>query len=127
MNILYNTADVNVSASSSEGFGLATIESMACGIPNIGPNCSSFTELIGDGEKDPNARGLLASIGEWQMIENGSERALVNENHLSLMMKKLYTDEKLRERFSKNAIKFANQYTWEKVVQQWDDLLKKIK
>lgn len=127
MNVLYNTADVNVSASSSEGFGLATIESMACGIPNIGPACSSFVELIGDGEKDPNARGLLASIGEWQMIENGSERALVNENHLALMMKKLYTDEKLRERFSKNSIKFTNQYTWDKVCLQWDELLKKIK
>lgn len=127
MNILYNTADVNVSASSSEGFGLATIESMACGKPNIGPVCSSFIELIGDGEKDPNARGLLASIGEWQMIENGSERALVNEQHLASMMKKLYSDEKLRERFSRNAIKFANQYTWNKICLQWNDLIKGMK
>jgi glycosyltransferase involved in cell wall biosynthesis len=127
MNILYNTADVNISASSSEGFGLAIIESMACGIPNIGPNCSSFTELIGDGEKDPNARGFLASIGEWQMIENGSERALVNEQHLSLMMKKLYSDEKLREKFSKNAIKFSKDYTWDKICLQWDELLRGMK
>ena len=125
MNILYNTADINVSASSSEGFGLASIESMACGIPNIGPDCSSFTELIGDGEKDPDARGLLARIGEWQMIENGSERALVNEQHLASMMKKLYTDEKLRERFGKNATKFASHYTWDKICLQWDNLLKK--
>lgn len=127
MSILYNTFDVNVSASSSEGFCLPVLEGFASGVPMIAPNCSSFTELIGDGEKDPNARGLLADVGEWQMIENGSERALVNEQHLSLMMKKLYTDEKLREKFSKNAIKFANQYTWEKICLQWDDLLKKIK
>jgi glycosyltransferase involved in cell wall biosynthesis len=127
MNVLYNTADVNISASSSEGFGLATIESMACGKPNIGPMCSSFVELIGDGEKDPNARGLLASIGEWQMIENGSERALVNEQHLALVMKKLYSDEKLRERFGKNAIKFADNYTWDKICGQWNDLLKTMK
>jgi glycosyltransferase involved in cell wall biosynthesis len=100
---------------------------MACGKPNIGPMCSSFVELIGDGEKDPNARGLLASIGEWQMIENGSERALVSEQHLASMMKKLYSDEKLRERFSKNAIKFANNYTWDKICEQWNDLLKTMK
>lgn len=68
MNILYNTFDVNTSASSSEGFGLGTLESMACGIPNIGPDCSSFTELIG---KDETKRGLLANIGEWQMIQDG--------------------------------------------------------
>ena len=126
MNILYNTADINISASSSEGFGLATIESMACGKPNIGPGCSSFIELIGDGEKDPNARGFIASVGEWQMIENSSERFLVNEQNLALMMKKLYTDGKLRERFSKNAVKFASNYTWEKICLQWNDLIKKI-
>ena len=127
MNILYNTADVNISASSSEGYGLPTLESMACGKPNIGPRCSSFIELIGDGEKDPNARGLIASIGEWQMIENGSERFLVNEHDLASKMKILYNDEKLAERFSKNALKFATNYTWEKICQQWDDLLKGMK
>jgi glycosyltransferase involved in cell wall biosynthesis len=100
---------------------------MACGKPNIGPYCSSFIELIGDGEKDPNARGLLSSIGEWQMIENGSERFLVNEKDLASKMKRLYSDEKLRERFSKNAIKFANQFTWEKICLQWNDLLKGMK
>lgn len=127
MNILYNTADVNISASSSEGFGLPILEGFATGLPMVSPECSSFIELIGDGEKDPNARGLLASIGEWQMIENGSERALVNEQHLASMMKKLYSDEKLRDRFSRNAIKFANQYTWGKICLQWNDLLKGMK
>ncbi len=127
MSILYNTFDVNVSASSSEGFGLGTLESMACGKPNIGPACSSFIELIGDGEKDPeNSRGLLANIGEWQMIENGSERALVNEQHLSNTMKKMYQSEDLRKTFSKNAIKFANQFTWRDICNQWDQLLKAI-
>lgn len=106
---------------------LPILESMACGRPNIGPACSSFIELIGDGEKDPNARGLLVSIGEWQMIENGSERALVNEDHFALMMKKLYVDEKLRDRYGKNAREWAKNYTWEKICLQWDKLLQEMK
>jgi glycosyltransferase involved in cell wall biosynthesis len=69
INILYNTFDTNISASSSEGFGLPTLESMVCGIPNIGPDCSSFTELIGEDPK--TRRGLLASIIDWQMIQDG--------------------------------------------------------
>lgn len=124
MSRLYNTFDVNISASSSEGFGFPTLESMACGKPNIGPACSSFIELIGDGEKDANVRGLLASIGEWQMIENESERALVNEENLALMMKKLYTNEKLREKLGNNAKEWAKNYTWEKICGEWDKLLK---
>ena len=127
INMLYNTADVNISASSSEGFCLPVLEGFATGIPMIAPNCSSFIELIGDGEKDPeNSRGLLAHIGEWQMIENGSERALVNELHLSIMMKKMYQNEDLRKTFSKNSIKFAQNYTWEKIIKEWDQLIKNL-
>lgn len=127
LNVLYNLADVNVSASSSEGFGLPTLESMACGIPQVAPNCSSFTELIGDSEKDSNVRGLLANIGEWSTIQDSSERALVNEQHLSAMMKKLYVDDSLRERLGKNGIKFAQNCAWDKITKEWDGLLKIVK
>lgn len=106
---------------------LPVLEGFAAGIPMLAPDCSSFTELIGNGEKYPeNSRGLLANIGEWQMIENGSERALVNEQHLSNMMKKMYQSEDLRKTFSNNAIKFARNYSWDKIVDEWNQLLKKI-
>lgn len=125
INCLYNITDVNVSASSSEGFCLPVIEGMACGIPMIAPNCSSFTELIGE---DPKAtRGLLASIIDWQMIQDGSIRALVNEGDMAHQMKTIYQSEELRKIFSKNAIKFAQNYTWNNICQQWNQLLKTIK
>lgn len=124
INILFNTFDINTSASSSEGFGLPILESMACGKLNIGPNCSSFTELIGEDPK--TRRGLLASIIDWQMIQDGSVRALVNEKDLANQMQTIYQSEELRKTLSKNAIKFAQDYTWEKIVLQWDQLLKTI-
>jgi len=125
VSILYNTFDINISASSSEGFGLPTLESMACGIPNIGPNCSSFTELIGEDPK--TRRGLLASIIDWQMIQDCSIRALVNESDLSRQMKIMYQDEDLRKTFSKNCIEFSKNYTWDKICDRWDKLLKEMK
>lgn len=125
INYLYNLADVNVSASSSEGFGLPILESMACGKPNIGPNCSSFTELIGEDPK--TRRGLLAPISDWQMIQDCSIRALVDEKELANQMKTIHQNEELRKNLSKNAIKFSRDYTWEKIVNQWDQLLKTIK
>jgi glycosyltransferase involved in cell wall biosynthesis len=127
MNILYNSFDVNVSASSSEGFGLATIESMACGIPNIGPDCSSFTELIGHDEDESKNRGYLVDIGEWQMIQDSSYRALVNESDFALRMRDMYELKGLREVFSKNAIGWSKNYTWDKMTLKWDELLKKMK
>jgi len=125
INILYNTFDTNISASSGEGFGLATIESLACGIPNIGPNSTSFTELIGEDPK--TRRGLLASIIDWQMIPDGCYRSLVDEQDLSQCMRIMYQDEKLRKQCSKNAIEWTKQFNWTSICQQWDKLLKEIK
>lgn len=120
MNVIYNTFDVNVSASSSEGFGFATLESMAVGVPQIGPDCSSFIELIG---KDDDTRGLISIDGMWQMIPDGSKRYLVNEYDMSLKMEIMYLKDDFREVCSNNSLEFAQQYTWNKVIKQWNDLL----
>lgn len=128
LNVLYNLADVHVSASSSEGFGIPTLESMACGKANIAPDCTSFTELIGN---DPDEdfgknRGLLAKISDWQMEPIGRFKPLVSQEHLAIMMKKLYVDEKLREKLGDNGMVWVKQYSWDKIVGEWDRLLKEM-
>ena len=123
MNVLYNTFDVNISASSGEGFGLGTIESMACGIPNIGPDCSAFSELIGNDSDFSKNRGWLVDIGEWQMIQDSSERALVSESDLAMKMKMCFIEKDKMKIFSKNAIEWSKNYTWDKICLQWNDLL----
>ena len=42
--------DVAVYSSSSESFGVAIVEAMACGIPVIASNASGFTEVMDDGK-----------------------------------------------------------------------------
>lgn len=71
---LYQAADLYVTPSSYEGFGLTALEAMACGIPTIAANRTSFPEVVGDGgllvEPDP---GAIASLME-QVLTN-PERA----------------------------------------------------
>lgn len=122
MNAIYNMFDVNVSCSSSEGFGFPTLESMACGVPQIGPECSSFIELIGHEEK----RRGLTSNGIWQMIPDGSYRYLVNEEDMAITMLNMYGNPIIRKDYSKNCLEFTKQYTWNKVIKQWDDLLNEM-
>lgn len=43
---LYSACDGYTTLTLGEGFGLPILEAMACGIPVIGTNCSSITELI---------------------------------------------------------------------------------
>lgn len=126
MNILYNTFDCNSSASSGEGYGLPTLESMACKIPQIGPRASSFVELIEeDDERDIGPRGILAK-GDWQLIQDGSYRFLVNEEDLAKCMKLIYNGENYIS-YQKNCLEFVKPYTWNNICRQWDQLLKSMK
>ena len=45
---LYNAADVFVTTSMGEGFGLTIAEAMACGVPVIAQDCSAVSELVED-------------------------------------------------------------------------------
>jgi glycosyltransferase involved in cell wall biosynthesis len=131
LNVLYNISDIHVSASSSEGFGIPTLESMACGKANIAPNCTSFTELIGNeyGSNLDDAsknRGLLANIESWHMEPSGRFKSLVDQKDLATMMKKIYMDKKLRESLGDNGMDWVKQYTWNNVIKQWDALLKQM-
>jgi glycosyltransferase involved in cell wall biosynthesis len=60
---LYNLAAVLVLPSFYEGFGLPTLEAMACGTPVIASNCSSLPEVVGDAGAliDPDDPAALAS------------------------------------------------------------------
>ena len=78
----YAEADAFVLSSNYEGMPNALIEAMASGLPSISSNCPTGpSDLINDGQN-----GLLVPIK--------------NENAMAEAMKKLFEDEKLREKFS---------------------------
>jgi glycosyltransferase involved in cell wall biosynthesis len=54
---LYQAADLYVTPSYYEGFGLTALEAMACGVPTIAANRTSFPEVVGNG-------GLLVEIDD---------------------------------------------------------------
>lgn len=66
---LYQSADVLLHASYSEGFGLCAAEGLACGLPTILTNFSSMSELAFDKELlvEP-LQQCWNSLGSWQVI-----------------------------------------------------------
>lgn len=119
MNVLYNSADFFVSMSSAEGFGLPHLESMAVGLPQIAPDFSVFPEFIGD-----KSRGLLCD-GMIQSIISGQKRILADVTHMAECMEFLYNNPAVCDQMGKNAMEWAQQYTWDKICNQWDKLLTK--
>jgi len=51
LNALYNAADLFISTSRGEGFGLTLAEASACGVPVIAQNVSAIPEGVGPGAK----------------------------------------------------------------------------
>ncbi len=124
MSVLYNSCDCHLSASSGEGYGISTNESMACGIPTVGPRNTSFIELIEE-KNEIGPRGILVG-GDYQLIIDGSYRFLVNEIELMDAMKKMYMRNGYDE-YKENCLEFSRTVTWDKIVDEWDNLLKPMR
>ena len=68
---LYNQAEVFVSPSLYEGFGLPAAEAMACGAPIVATTAGAFPEVIEDG-----VSGLLVPPGDTRALADAIERVL---------------------------------------------------
>lgn len=98
----YNLADVCVFPS-RYGFGLPTLEAMACGTPTIaGATLDAIDFVEGDSILvDPD-----------------------NIEQLATELVRVLTDKKLREQLSKKGLKKASAFSWEKMVEETIDIYK---
>ncbi|MCP4268618.1 MAG: glycosyltransferase family 4 protein, partial [Candidatus Brocadiaceae bacterium] len=88
---LYNCADLFVYPSLYEGFGLPTLEAMACGIPVITSNTSSLPEVVGDA-------GIMVDP--------------TDVNSLSDAMCKVLKDKELRLRMRNMGLERSKLFSW---------------
>ena len=120
MNDVYNACDIHVNTSSGESFGLPTLESMACGKPQICNVETTGRELV----ESSNSGIAVPSVCK-QMQQNYSEIALIDEDKLAESMKEMFHSKKLED-YKNNSLKKAEEYEISKVKQMWVDLIDKV-
>lgn len=76
MAALYRLADVFLSTSQREGFGLTVVEAMACGTPVIVPDVPALNEIVGHGEY-----GQCLNSLNVEDISRAIEDSLANRFH----------------------------------------------
>jgi glycosyltransferase involved in cell wall biosynthesis len=117
VNRIYNASDVIMSTTVGEGWGLSTVEAMACKKPLIFPNNTAITEIIGAKEE----RGYLVDSGarltDHVVLPNDNEvvRPLADLNQL---VEKLIEVHDNREAA---AVKAQAAYDWVKSTLVWEE------
>ncbi len=102
----YAAADLYVSPSREDSFGLPVAEAMACGLPVITSTLAGVAALVRDGVDG----FILLQFDDFQ--------------GLARILHRLYTDEALRQNAGDAAAKAALQWTWERNASDVWELLK---
>jgi glycosyltransferase involved in cell wall biosynthesis len=123
VNMWYNCADVCMSTTLGEGFGLSSIEAMACGVPVIFPRNTSLVEILGDG-----TRGQLVECGM------GTDWLTLGAMDSSLVRPRMYLDDALEaldnvvegcvSGGTAEALEWAKSKDWREVCKFWVALFK---
>jgi glycosyltransferase involved in cell wall biosynthesis len=128
--MMYNLCDVTVSLSDAEGFGLSTMESLACEVPIIVPRTGGLQEQVKD--ERGNVFGVELPIAS-QMVVGSQEVPFIYEDRVSKedfinALLKLYNMSKQqrnelgragRQHLDKN-------YNMATLMNKWDEILTKV-
>ena len=125
VNHIYNASDVVISTTLGEGWGLSTVEAMACGVPIIFPDNTALTEII---KED---RGWLVKSGEtpddYTVLPHDNEilRPVTSVVDLAEKLIEVHDDGDERLKRTRNAFEWVtSNLVWEKhIVPQWDKLI----
>jgi len=107
---LYNAADVLLFCTGGEGFGLPLIEAQACGVPVVATDYAAGPEQVG--------AGLTVKADNYVIINTpGVRRAIASVDGIAEALTKIMNSD--REKMTRRAIRFADRYSWENVVEKY--------
>ena len=122
---IYNAADCTINISDAEGFGLATLESLACGTPIIVNMTGGLQEQITDGENwfgvglEPTSKAIIGSQDIPWIYEDRLSREVVVDALLKIYNMSPEERSKLGDLGTKHVMK---NYNFENYVKRWDEI-----
>jgi len=123
---IYNAVDCTINISDAEGFGLATLESLACGTPIIVNMTGGLQEQVTDGKNwfgiglEPTSKAIIGS----QEIPWIYEDRLSKEAVVGALLKIYNMSAEERNSLGDLGIKHVmKNYNFENYVNKWDEVL----
>jgi glycosyltransferase involved in cell wall biosynthesis len=127
LNKIYNAADVCISTSTGEAWGLTTSECQAAGTPFIGPRHTTFIEHLGENEE----RGYLTACGGpdlWAINYGKGEewRPITSCTDMAAKLEHVYLNRVEAAIKAEEARKWAMSHTWTQFTAQWKEILTQV-
>lgn len=104
---LLREAEIMVTPSPKEGWGVTTIEANACGTPVIASDVPGLRDAVRDGQ-------------------TGSLFPYADVPALTAAMERLLRDDELRGRYARAAIEWAGRFTWERAAEETAQWLENV-
>lgn len=117
---LYNAADMFVSTSMGEGFGLTLAEAAACEVPIVAQKVSAIPEVVGPG-------GFLIPPERVMAMDSGEDQWLPDVKSFTNAIERLYSDRALRESLgSAGRAHVLETFDWDEKAAQFDALITRV-
>ena len=129
LSMIYNLADCTINISDAEGFGLATLESLACQTPIIVNMTGGLQEQVTDGEEwfgiglEPSSKAIIGS----QEIPWIREDRLNGDDVVNAMLEMYNMPKEEREQLGERGLQHVlKNYNFENFQQQWVDIIDNV-
>jgi glycosyltransferase involved in cell wall biosynthesis len=124
LNQIYNIADVYISSSTGEGWGLCTTDAMCCKLPVIVPRNTANLDLIGE-----NERGYYIECGGddyWSMPYGmtNNPRDIISCRHLSHQLGYVHQHREESRGRAEAAYEWCKINSWKKFQDEWFEVLR---
>lgn len=115
--VLQAAADVLISTSHGEGWGLTLGQSLACGTPVVATDCSAISEVVGPG-------GILVPPAGRITAPMGQDQCLPDIDGFTAAIERLYLSRGLRRKIAEAGIEHIKKANWDAAADQMDDILR---
>jgi len=117
LNALYNAADVFISTSRGEGFGLTLAEAAACAVPVIAQNVSAIPEVVGPG-------AVLLEPQRLITVPSGEDIWLADIDAFTNALEYLYESAGARRSLGEAGVEHVRRsFSWDVAAERFDKFI----
>jgi glycosyltransferase involved in cell wall biosynthesis len=113
---IYNCADLYLTTSNGEGWGLTAFEAAACGTPIAVPNHTTYKEIFSENDSLllPLNNTVFFDKKIWPSVDVINSARTIHEGFLN---------RKVMKEKAEAAKKMVDKYNWDKIISQWNKLI----